>query len=154
EGVWVLSSCEIDGIRSLPEEIRAIKLTIKGDRFITFNGNLNSYESRLAFPQQADAIDLATGQKIEKCIFKVDGKTLRICTPISSDQDRPKEFTGRFGSSQMLRVFERVSESIVITSGTQKKHTAAQIQEASSFPPGKGAFTKSPKTRPPGATIE
>jgi uncharacterized protein (TIGR03067 family) len=111
EGTWQLISAENDGKKMADKQAKNVRVTIKGGKHTVTFGE-KPVAKDIAFtidptktPKAVDDI-LPDGGMI-RGIYELNGDTLRSCVA-APGKDRPKEFTGKAGSGQTLRVFKRV----------------------------------------------
>jgi uncharacterized protein (TIGR03067 family) len=111
EGTWQLVSAETDGKKAPEEQVKQIRVVIANGKHSVFFGD-NKVVDGIPFN-----IDSATTPKSVtdtlpdgmtiKGIYELDGDSLKSCVA-AAGKDRPKEFTGKAGSGQTLRMFKRV----------------------------------------------
>ena len=111
QGVWQLVSAETDGKKAPEEQVKKIKVIIKGDKHTVRFGD-EDLAKEIPFkidptkkPKTTD--DTLPDGGIIRGIYELDGNTLRSCVA-PAGKPRPTEFTGKAGSGQTLRVFQRV----------------------------------------------
>ena len=110
EGTWQLVSAEADGKRLPDEQVKQIRVVIKGGKHTVYFGDKAIAEGvpftidPATKPKQVEDT-LPDGRKV-RGIYQLDGDTLRSCVA-APDKDRPAEFTGKAGSGLTLRVFKR-----------------------------------------------
>ena len=113
QGTWQLVSAETDGKEAPAEQVRKVRVVIKGDRHTVFFGD-QAVAKEVLFkldpaktPRAVD--DLLPGGKRILGIYEVDGDTLRSCVA-PAGKDRPTRFSAESGSGHTLRVFRRVPD--------------------------------------------
>jgi uncharacterized protein (TIGR03067 family) len=113
QGNWEFESLEFEGKpvkpEELPEALRKIKLTFKGERV----SNSATGDGFFALDERVKpkTIDLTAAKegkfKVLPMLYELDGDKLRLCYPIDPDQkDRPKSFTSANG--QVILTLKRV----------------------------------------------
>jgi uncharacterized protein (TIGR03067 family) len=126
KGKWKQVSVETDGKeRVLPATAAAeVVVTIDGDKWKTVN-RVKATESTFSIdptqtPKSMDRIHkgMAGAEKdvVDKCIYKLDGNTLTVCSgrtprigvPLDGTAERPKEFKTVGGG--VIVVYKRVKE--------------------------------------------
>jgi uncharacterized protein (TIGR03067 family) len=124
KGKWKQVSVESDGKeRPVPDTVQVI-VTIDGDKWATSNrATTTGFTFRIDPTQKPKTIDkihkaTALGQEdvADKCIYKLDGDTLMICSgrtpqigvPFDGKAERPKDFTTVGGG--MIVIYKRVKE--------------------------------------------
>lgn len=115
QGTWQAVSFLEDGKQKPAEELKKIKLTVKGTDYHFQNGNVNfsehgSYTFRATkTPKELDILvgDGADKGKVYLVIYKVAGDQLTICLR-ADNKSRPREFTGKAGSGCVLEEWKRV----------------------------------------------
>jgi uncharacterized protein (TIGR03067 family) len=124
KGKWKQYSMETGGEERVIPAMAEVVVTIDGDKWTTMN-RVKTTESTFRIdptqkPKTIDKIHKATakGDKdvVDKCIYKLDGDTLTICsgrTPqigvaLDGKAERPKEFKTVDGG--MIVVYKRVKE--------------------------------------------
>jgi uncharacterized protein (TIGR03067 family) len=110
QGSWTITSAEKDG---KPDDgLKNGKLVFTGDKFIrtaggtTMQGTIKVNPA--AKPKTLDGT-FTSGDKKGKsqlAIYSLEGATLKICSSLSG-KERPKEFTGKAGSGNLLIVLKR-----------------------------------------------
>ena len=109
EGRWKVTSVELAGV-SVPGLADAELVLADGKKIFTLpGGRVETGTYHLNAARQPAQIDAATEGKVgtEEGIYAVDGDTLKLCLATGGGQ-RPREFTTRKGSDQILIVLRRV----------------------------------------------
>lgn len=112
QGVWRAVSMETDGKLAPPEELKKIKLTVQGTDYHFQNGGFSEHGAyRFKAAENPKQLDIVVGDgkdkgKVYLVIYKVAGDELTICLE-TANQRRPREFTGKTGSGQVLEVWRR-----------------------------------------------
>jgi uncharacterized protein (TIGR03067 family) len=111
-GTWSLVSTEANGDKPPEEIIDSFKMIITADRLtIKVKGRAVASSYKLYFDKKPKGIDLTTldgPQKgaVKSGIYEVAGDELKLC--ISKEgRPRPKEFSGKKGSEQVIFVLKR-----------------------------------------------
>lgn len=111
QGTWQLISAETDGKKAPEDQIKMIKVVIKGEKHSVYFGD-EAVAKEIPFkidptkkPKTSD--DTLPDGKVIPGIYELDGNTLKSCVA-GVDKERPTEFTAKAGSGQTLRVFHRV----------------------------------------------
>lgn len=113
QGVWQAVSMENDGKPMPADQLKKIKLTVKGTDYHFQNGSFHehgSYKFHAAKnPKELDIVvgDGADKGKVYLVIYQVDDEQLTICLE-SGNKNRPRECTGKAGSGCVLEVWRRV----------------------------------------------
>ena len=111
QGTWQLVSAESDGKKLPDEQAKKIQVVIKGNKHtVSFDGKAIAKEIPFKIdptttPKSVE--DQLPDGGVIRGIYELDGDTLKSCVA-AVGKDRPKEFTGKAGSGQTLRVFKRV----------------------------------------------
>ncbi len=113
QGTWRPVSMEMDG-KLLPDErIKKIRLTIKGEKF-TFDNGEDSHEGLYKIDPSHDPaqlnIEITRGDekgKVYLVIYKFEKRQMIQCMEVSNEK-RPRDFTGRAGSGNLLEVWEKL----------------------------------------------
>jgi uncharacterized protein (TIGR03067 family) len=112
QGTWQPVSMETDGKAASTDELSKIKLAVKGPHYHFQNGSFSEHGwynfQATKDPKQLDIVvsDGKDKGKIYLVIYKVEGDELTICLETANSK-RPKEFTGKAGSGQVLEVWQR-----------------------------------------------
>ncbi len=114
QGAWTTVSIVRDGETVVPEEeIKALKLTISGDKRVLKVGDEVRSEGtyKLDPSKKPKAIDITVSEgplkgKTVVGIYEIDGDTQKICLALEGTE-RPKEFTSKAGSGHLLQIFKR-----------------------------------------------
>jgi uncharacterized protein (TIGR03067 family) len=113
QGAWVLASAEDDGRTESPEELAKFMWSFDDDKYTTrYNADIREGTFKLdpdktpkAFDQTATAG--ADKGKSYRGIYKFFDDELFLCFSKDEKVDRPKEFSGKAGSGQIMMVFKR-----------------------------------------------
>lgn len=112
QGVWQLQEAELAG-KPFPEEVRkAIKLTVKDDKYeVTAGKELDQGSLKLngaAKPKEMDIIgtDGPNKGKTILAIYEQEGDTLRVCYDLTGTK-RPTEFKSSEGTLIFLAKYMR-----------------------------------------------
>jgi uncharacterized protein (TIGR03067 family) len=109
QGTWDRVSGEVDGKPVPADVLKNSKLTISGDKYtLTMGDEKRGGTLVLDATKKPKAIDIisAAGPNKGKAllgIYELDGDTFKYCLA-PPGQERPKEFTAKAGSGQMLYV--------------------------------------------------
>jgi uncharacterized protein (TIGR03067 family) len=115
-GNWSLTSLERDGKKTPPEELTAIKLTIRANKFVLRKDSVIVSEGTFTLdptrkPKEIDET-IAAGPnrgKVFKAIYEIDEKQHTICFA-AAGRERPTEFSSKPGSGRVLQVWRREKE--------------------------------------------
>ena len=111
QGAWQLVSAETDGKQAPEEQVKMIKVVIKGSKHTVFFGEEPIVKDTPFMidptkkPKQSTDT-LPDGKEI-RGIYELDGDTLKSCVG-GIGKERPTEFTAKAGTGQTLQVFKRV----------------------------------------------
>jgi RNA polymerase sigma factor (sigma-70 family) len=110
QGAWRMTAMIMDGKEiATAQDKKSFYLT--GEKFISTQFGWYDGDSpyTLDESQQPKAIDLSArrGRETMRCIYKLKGAELIICSPKSANMDRPKEFTAKPGSNLILTIYKR-----------------------------------------------
>jgi uncharacterized protein (TIGR03067 family) len=112
QGTWQLVSAETNGKKAPGEQVRKVRVVIRGDKHTVCFGEKSVAEEvpfRIDPTKRPKTVDdlLPDGKRILG-IYEVNGDTLRSCVaPVG--KDRPTQFSAEAGSGHTLRVFRRVT---------------------------------------------
>jgi uncharacterized protein (TIGR03067 family) len=114
QGPWQLVSAETDGKKASDENVKQTRVVIEGSKHTVYFGDKPvvhqiPFEIDPTTTPKSVTDTLPDGRTI-KGIYKLDGDTLTNCVA-APGKDRPKEFSGKAGTGQTLRVFQRVKKS-------------------------------------------
>jgi len=111
QGTWQLIKAEADGKVMAPEVADKIRVTIKGNKHtVTFGTDTLAKDITFRVDptrKPSEVTDTLPDGKEIKGIYRLEGDMLTSCVG-GVDKERPKEFSGKEGSGQTLRVFRRV----------------------------------------------
>jgi uncharacterized protein (TIGR03067 family) len=114
-GTWTVVLRESNGMKVEVEELKRILVTFKADGTFEVQRDGEKFAegtSKIDPAKKPKEIDLTVKsmdgeQRNVKGIYEIDGDDLKICTAGPSSQDRPKEFTGKEGSGNILMAYKR-----------------------------------------------
>jgi uncharacterized protein (TIGR03067 family) len=112
QGVWTVVSLELRGNEAPADDTKDFKLEFKGDKVFFTAGKVNHEGTfKLDPTTKPKGIDIIPSDGPEKGktqlgIYLFEGDTLKICGA-DADKERPKEFTTKKGSGQMVVVLKR-----------------------------------------------
>jgi uncharacterized protein (TIGR03067 family) len=112
QGVWVLQSFETNGKQTDPEQIKNIRLTIKGDRYSV---DFGKKKMELTFkidptrkPRTMDLIMTKDDQKaVTHGIYEVSADTFKLCRGTEAAKDPPTGFSTKEGSGLAMAIYKR-----------------------------------------------
>ncbi len=117
QGDWVSVSYTVDGKPATPEQLKTIKLTVKGATS-TFQregqmgrGIYNLEPTRT--PKEID-VHIYEGPekgKVHRGIYEFDGQKLLVCLTTPGSKDRPRELVSKPGSGHTLEVWQHTDKS-------------------------------------------
>ena len=113
EGIWKLTTVEINAQPISMEKLQEARLTVQGPKYSLVLGDTRLEMTHVLFAdKQPKAMDLTVAEGPEKgqvfrAIYKIDGDTLTVCRNIKPDVDRPAEFGTKPDTGQMLVVWKR-----------------------------------------------
>lgn len=111
-GTWQAVSVERDGKKLPDEEVKKVKLTVKGENY-TYQVGGQEIEGKHTLnpakkPKQIDAVRTKGSNAGEtlKGIYELDDQTFKVCfAPVG--KDRPTEFVTKEGDGRRLMTFKR-----------------------------------------------
>lgn len=112
EGTWKVKAGEARGKAIDSEELKAVIVTIKGDRYeVTTNEGKDGGTLKLDETQKPKTIDATDTEgldagKVVKAIYELSGDTLRVCYAIEGEE-RPTRFATSEDSPFLLITYER-----------------------------------------------
>lgn len=117
QGTWLLVSGERDGTKFTDEEIKQTRLIIRGETFSIPKSSVGtSQEGTFTIdpskkPKQMDSTQGGGPDKGKTWlgIYEVDDSTQKVCFS-PPGKDRPKEFSSKPGSGQLLQVWKRAKK--------------------------------------------
>jgi len=116
QGNWSLISLERDGKKTPPEELTAIKLTIRANNFVLRRDSAVLSEGTFTLdptrkPKEIDETITAGPNrgKLSQAIYEIDEKHHTICFA-AAGRERPTEFSSKPGSGRILQVWRREKE--------------------------------------------
>ena len=112
-GSWQAVAVEHDGKKATEEQVKTVKLTVRGDKY-TFQVGEQVIEGTHKVdpsksPKQIDA-DRSKGPDAGKTlrgIYELDDETFKVCFA-PAEKDRPTSFATKEGEGQRLMTFKRV----------------------------------------------
>jgi RNA polymerase sigma factor (sigma-70 family) len=108
QGLWMAVSVESGGKRAAALAGEEAAFLVDGNRacWQTKSGTMQGglYLDPTSHPA---AYDFATSEKTIEGIYALDGDTLRLCYDLGEDAKRPRQFSTRRGSQQVLVVLKR-----------------------------------------------
>lgn len=116
QGVWTVVSAERDGKPMDPARIAGRQLEVRGNTFRDSSPSKSEVYATGTFTVHADKtprwIDASfeSGElkgKSCKAIYQVEGETLRTCTAVEGDPERPSAFKSQPATGQMVFVYRR-----------------------------------------------
>src|SRR5262249_54927696 len=125
EGTWRLISFEENGTKLSEEELKGVRLTMKGNTFkATLADSPEHWEGTYKVVEVKGKVRWSDvtytktsteglrGKTLPQLAEWLDDDTFRVCIPTSDDKDppRPTEFNGKRDSGQAVLVFRRVKE--------------------------------------------
>jgi uncharacterized protein (TIGR03067 family) len=116
QGEWTMESHEFNGEKSVEENIKQYKRTVKGDHFTVVFGDRTVVEGTFTLDasKKTRTIDItlesgeAKGKKMLG-LYEIDGDTYKVCLA-APDIDRPTEFVSKPDSSHAVTVWKRVKK--------------------------------------------
>jgi uncharacterized protein (TIGR03067 family) len=108
QGTWLLVSGEAGGKPITPEDAKALKLIIAGDKLtVQHNDQKVQGPFKLDPDKKPKEMDVEMDGKVCKAIYQLDGDTLRIAHGEPGDP-RPEEFRAKEGFHRHIMVLKRV----------------------------------------------
>jgi uncharacterized protein (TIGR03067 family) len=110
QGEWTLVSATRDG-KDMPQDmVKAVKCTIKGDKFTIARDGKTVEEGTLKLdatkkPKEID-MALSEGKQTALGIYELSGDTYKLCYA-PPEKDRPKEFGAKEGTGYTLSEWRR-----------------------------------------------
>jgi uncharacterized protein (TIGR03067 family) len=112
QGDWVMQAFEANG-KALPEDqVKKVRLTVKGDRFmVDIGGKMLELSFKIDPTKKPKAIDLTVkmddNSMVTLGIYEVTADTLKLCRTAEGRKDRPTEFTTKEGSGTVMSTYKR-----------------------------------------------
>jgi uncharacterized protein (TIGR03067 family) len=114
QGIWDLTSVEIGGKDTGPLKART-SWEFKADKIVMVDDGFETKGSFKLDPgQKPKALNVPLpgrpeGQEdlVLKCVYQLEGDTLKVCRPLGAGPDRPKELATKPGQTNVLQVFKR-----------------------------------------------
>ncbi|AMV25667.1 hypothetical protein VT84_14815 [Gemmata sp. SH-PL17] len=112
-GVWVLTSADSEMVQVSGEQLNRVKLALTGRTYLISTDQPVSGAYIVDATRRVKAIDMDTVDgpnkgKVTRCIYELDGNTLRICQG-QAGTERPTEFSTKPGSGLVVLVFKRLT---------------------------------------------
>jgi len=115
QGEWVVVSGQENGKEVPAEKVKGMKMTVNQDRITVDEGKGKRVMNyKLDATQTPKAIDMTTVEgsdkgKMSQGIYELDGDKLKICFAMP-DKERPKNFSPKENSQEMLFIMKRASK--------------------------------------------
>ncbi len=115
DGTWTPIAGEVAGTKFPPAELKAISLTITGDKYtVTFGKVVDQGTVKIdpaAKPRTMDIVGTEGPNKGKTmlAIYELDKDTLRVCYDLTG-KSRPKEFATAKDQPYFLAVYERTKK--------------------------------------------
>jgi uncharacterized protein (TIGR03067 family) len=113
QGDWAAVSMVNDGVKASDDEAQSLFRTVKDNHYTVylFNKAIGKGTFKIDATKTPKTIDAVPANAPDKSkamlgIYELDGDQLKLCFA-SSGKDRPKDFTSKAGSGQVLTVWER-----------------------------------------------
>jgi uncharacterized protein (TIGR03067 family) len=108
EGTWIMVSAEEDGTKKDQDFVKKSRLVVQGDRHtVTLGGTASMARHKLDPSKTPKAIDIIWDDGKEfHAIYELTPTEFKICLA-APGKPRPKEFSAKKGSEQMLHVWKR-----------------------------------------------
>jgi uncharacterized protein (TIGR03067 family) len=113
QGNWSLISAERDGKKTPEEEVKKIKLTIQGNKFVLQKDSVVLSEGTFTLdptrkPKEVNETITAGPNKgkVFLAIYEIDQDQHKICFA-GAGKERPKTFSSEPGSGQLLQTWKR-----------------------------------------------
>jgi uncharacterized protein (TIGR03067 family) len=117
QGSWKVIASEKNGEKSGPDEIKDLFLVFKGDVISIREAGKSSdrFTFKIDPTKSIKEIDIVLQEgpqkgRVDRAIYRLDGKALAICIQTNKDSPRPREFVTRPDSNLWLVVLERSKE--------------------------------------------
>jgi uncharacterized protein (TIGR03067 family) len=114
QGSWTATEYEYNGNKGDANFVKQIKMICKDDKYTQKIGDevVEEGTHKLDPTKKPKTMDITVtaGQekgKMQLAIYELEGDTLKICAAMHGAKERPKEFSAKAGSSQLLIVFKR-----------------------------------------------
>ena len=112
DGEWQVKSVEANGMKAPEDNIKGMKLILKGDTFKYLMGEKVVLEGTFKADQKKGTLDAEgkdpQGQVVKTIgIMDLKGDTMRVCF-VKEGEQRPKEFSAKEGSNSSLITYQRV----------------------------------------------
>ncbi|HYV39330.1 MAG TPA: TIGR03067 domain-containing protein [Gemmataceae bacterium] len=113
QGVWDLTTVEIDGKALSMDDLKESRLVVKGDAYLfRFRDTHLDFKITLDSSQTPKTIDMLVVEGPEKGnlykgIYVLEGDKYKICRHIQPGQERPTAFGTHGDSGLMMNVYKR-----------------------------------------------
>lgn len=116
QGTWTIVSIERDGEKVPEDEVKEIRLVVKGDERLVLAGD--EVRSKATFTVDASkkppTMDVKVTEgplagKTVKGIYELKDGDLKICLALEGDK-RPDDFTAKEGSGRLLQVYKKAKK--------------------------------------------
>jgi uncharacterized protein (TIGR03067 family) len=114
QGSWTATEYEYNGNKGDANFVKQIKLICKDDKYTQKIGDevVEEGTHKLDPTKKPKTMDITVtaGQekgKTQLAIYELEGDTFKICAAAHGAKERPKEFTAKAGSGQLLIVLKR-----------------------------------------------
>jgi uncharacterized protein (TIGR03067 family) len=112
-GTWKIESLVVEGTAGEAEQIKDVRLVLKGNRFTLKQGDVSTYGGTYVVdvskkPKTIDILFESGPEKGNKAlgIYELEGDTYKVCIALAGKQ-RPTEFASKPGSGLVLEVLKR-----------------------------------------------
>ena len=114
QGPWKLTALESDGKKASDDAVKAMRMTVKGDRLYLKEDNKEEEGTFKIDPTKSPKtmdLTIKVGEKMDtvRLIYELKGDDLKLCGG-KLGKDRPAEFATKTGSGLHLLIFKREKE--------------------------------------------